>query len=320
MHSCFDFPSSPGRKLHRFLCPAFAWLVLLSAPVLRAQDGTPGVLPAAPTVGPAPIVDQPLPPAVSQEVPEPQPSSRHVWVAGHWRWQGGNYAWIAPHWEIPPVANSTWVPPRWEKKTNGYVLIEGYWEPSSAPSTVATPATPPPPVAVVITVAPPPPQREIIVERPSTAHVWIGGYWAWRDRRHVWIPGHWELPPRARVVWVEPRWERRGNAYVLVEGYWQEVGPSREYGPPPSGGPIVIRRPTEIVVMRDPPPPLRREVMGPRPSPRHLWISGYWALRAGRHVWVEGRWEIPPRGYSVWEEPRWERRNGGYVFIEGRWR
>src|SRR5436190_4457960 len=58
--------------------------------------------PDAPTVAPAPVLEQPLPPAVSQEVAEPQPSPQHVWIPGHWRWQEGTHVWIAPHWELPP--------------------------------------------------------------------------------------------------------------------------------------------------------------------------------------------------------------------------
>ena len=68
------------------------------------------------------------------------------------------------------------------------------------------------------------------------------------------------------------------------------------------------------------PPPPRREVVVVRPSPRHVWVEGYWAWRGGRHVWVNGRWELPPHNRTVWVQPRWEHRNGNYVFIEGFWR
>jgi hypothetical protein len=288
----------------------------------RAADFPPASsIATAATVGPAPVIDQPLPPAFSQEVPEPQPSPRHVWVAGHWRWQEGSYVWIAPRWELPPVAKATWVPPRWEKQANGYVLIAGYWDQSVSANqaVVEVPAPPPTPPVAVTTEPPPPLQREVIVERPSPTHVWINGYWAWRGNRHVWVPGHWERPPADRLVWVEPRWERRGNGYVLVEGYWRNIGPGEAIDRT-SQEQIIVRRPSEVVVIREAPPPPRREYVGPRPSPRHVWINGYWALRAGRNVWVAGHWEIPPRGRSLWEEPRWERRSGGYIFIEGHWR
>ena len=289
--------------------------------VLRAAEAPVSGVPNAATVSPAPVLEQPLPPAFSQEVPEPRPSAQHVWLNGHWRWREGNYVWIAPHWERPPVANATWIEPRWEKRENGYVLVEGYWQPSAADVATA-PTSPPPQTATaptVITEPPPPPPREVIVERPSPTHVWISGYWGWREGRHIWIPGHWEMPPRVRAIWVEPRWERRGDGYVLVEGYWREVGPGPDYGAP-AGGPVIVHRPAEVVIVREPPPPPRREYVGPRPSPRHVWIDGYWAIRGGRNVWVAGRWEVPPRGRRVWEAPRWERRSGGYIFIEGSWR
>jgi len=91
--------------------------------------------------------------------------------------------------------------------------------------------------------------------------------------------------------------------------------------PPPAAyveAPVPVPR-EEIVIQMAPPPP-RQEVVLVRPSPRHVWIAGYWGWRGGRHEWIAGRWELPPRGRSVWVQPRWERRNGNYVFIEGFWR
>lgn len=77
-------------------------------------------------------------------------------------------------------------------------------------------------LGVNVDVAPPPPRDEVIVERdrPSRDHVWVKGYWAWRDGHHVWVAGHWERPPRAHATWIEPRWERRGHGYVFIDGYW----------------------------------------------------------------------------------------------------
>ena len=67
------------------------------------------------------------------------------------------------------------------------------------------------------------------------------------------------------------------------------------------------------------PPAPRVEVIPRAPSPRHVWVPGYWAWRGGRHVWIAGHYELPPRGMHTWIEPRWEHRGGSYVFIEGRW-
>jgi len=59
--------------------------------------------------------------------------------------------------------------------------------------------------------------------------------------------------------------------------------------------------PTEMIIREGPPAP-RREVMRERerPSPRHVWIAGYWAWREGRHAWMAGHWGLPPREHAVW--------------------
>jgi YXWGXW repeat-containing protein len=74
---------------------------------------------------------------------------------------------------------------------------------------------------VIVTQAPPAMQQEPVLEQPSPRHVWIPGYWTYRDNRYVWIAGRWELPPTTGAVWIAPRWEREGNGYRYYEGYWK---------------------------------------------------------------------------------------------------
>jgi hypothetical protein len=307
---------------------------VLIASGLRAEEAGYPAIPDAPTVPTAPtlpdaaILREPLQPSVSQEIIEERPSSQHVWISGHWRWQDGRYSWVAGKWDVPPRPNLAWVEPRWDRKGNGYVLGGGYWQDASAsgysnsvPATaqgVPANAAPQPvqvpsqPAPIVVNDPPPPPQTEYIVERPSPYHVWIGGYWGFRGGRRVWMGGHWDLPPRTNVVWVEPRWERRGPGYVFVDGYWQDATPGRVIVGPGPG-------PQEVVVVREPPPP-RREVIPARPPPGMIWVGGYWQWHGDRHIWVSGHFERPPRSHAVWVAPRWERRGGGYIFIEGSWR
>ncbi|MEJ1973243.1 MAG: YXWGXW repeat-containing protein [Lacunisphaera sp.] len=64
---------------------------------------------------------------------------------------------------------------------------------------------------IIVTQAPPAMQQEVVQARPSSAHVWVPGYWSWRNNRYEWMSGHWEIPPRTDAVWVAPRWERLGD-------------------------------------------------------------------------------------------------------------
>jgi hypothetical protein len=73
----------------------------------------------------------------------------------------------------------------------------------------------------VVTTAPPALQQEVVLAQPSQQHVWIAGYWTWRDGRYEWVAGRWVLPPNYAVAWVPPRWEREGTGYRFYEGYWR---------------------------------------------------------------------------------------------------
>ena len=84
-------------------------------------------------------------------------------------------------------------------------------------------AAPPPEVIVDSVPQAPPVQTEVVVPQPSPAHVWVGGYWAWRPARraYVWVPGRWVVPASPRHVWVPGHWQRHPRGYVWVEGHWR---------------------------------------------------------------------------------------------------
>lgn len=103
-----------------------------------------------------------------------------------------------------------------------------YTTPAPASSTVYTTPTGqiaamPSPVgasSIVVMQAPPPAQQEIPTARPSRDHVWVAGYWSWRNDHYEWTAGHWEVPPRTGAVWVPPRWQPEGTSWRFYEGYW----------------------------------------------------------------------------------------------------
>lgn len=45
--------------------------------------------------------------------------------------------------------------------------------------------------AIIVTQAPPPLQTETILPQPSSSHVWVPGYWTWRNNQYQWMAGHW---------------------------------------------------------------------------------------------------------------------------------
>ncbi len=74
------------------------------------------------------------------------------------------------------------------------------------------------------------------------------------------------------------------------------------------------------VVVRQAPPASLKESIFDRPSPRHLWVAGYWTWQQDKYQWTAGHWEMPPAGMDTWVAPRWEKRAEGYVFSAGFWR
>lgn len=94
-------------------------------------------------------------------------------------------------------------------------------QPAQQPTIIAQPvASPNGQNTVVVTQAPPAVQSEAVPARPSSEHVWVPGYWTWRNSRYEWVAGRWTVPPRSGVTWIPPRWEQEGGAYRYYEGYW----------------------------------------------------------------------------------------------------
>ena len=91
---------------------------------------------------------------------------------------------------------------------------------ASSPAYVTTTNGVPATSTMIVTEAPPALQQEVVLAQPSPQHVWLGGYWTWRNDRYEWMAGHWELPPSSSSAWVAPRWQQEGNAYRFTEGYW----------------------------------------------------------------------------------------------------
>jgi WXXGXW repeat (2 copies) len=68
------------------------------------------------------------PPADQVDDPGPPPSPEHVWVTGHWHWEGGRWAWIHGHWAGHRVGFA-WVPGHWQPHHHKHVFVwvRGHW-------------------------------------------------------------------------------------------------------------------------------------------------------------------------------------------------
>jgi hypothetical protein len=74
------------------------------------------------------------------------------------------------------------------------------------------------------------------------------------------------------------------------------------------------------VYVVDRPPPERVEVIPVAPSPRYVWVSGYWSRDRQAWNWVPGRWVRPESRYRAWEPGHWARNRWGWYYIDGHWR
>ena len=87
-------------------------------------------------------------------------------------------------------------------------------------------------------------------------------------------------------------------------------------------GNIIIANPTPAVsttVVTVAPPALQTEVVLAQPSPKYVWLAGFWSWRNDRYDWIAGHWQLPPNSSAVWVAPRWEQQGNAYKFTEGYW-
>jgi hypothetical protein len=86
-----------------------------------------------------------------------------------------------------------------------------------------------------------------------------------------------------------------------------------------SAASCAVTPPTGAVVVGQAPPAPREEVVVEAPSPRHVWVPGYWAWHDG-WFWEPGRWVLRPHPAAVWVPGRWDHRGRGWVWSSGHWR
>lgn len=72
------------------------------------------------------VVVQKDPPAEQVEVVPVAPSREHIWVKGHWHWNGADWVWVRGRW-ITRRVGMEYVPGHWERRPAGWVWIGAHW-------------------------------------------------------------------------------------------------------------------------------------------------------------------------------------------------
>ncbi|NLL82843.1 MAG: BcpO-related WXXGXW repeat protein [Lentisphaerae bacterium] len=156
----------------------------------------------------------------------------------------------------------------------------------------------------VVPVAPP---RVVIDEapdeRPSSAAVWIAGYWAWDAERnlYIWVSGCWRVVPAGKK-WVAGYWSETDQGWIWTAGYW--------------GDTVTVQREPEYL----PAPPALPSVAPPSeaPSLNVVWVPPCWYWRNNGYVLRSGYWLDATPGW-VWQPSHYVRTRRGHVFVPGFW-
>ena len=68
------------------------------------------------------------------------------------------------------------------------------------------------------------------------------------------------------------------------------------------------------------PPMPPDEVIVVAPSPRYVWVPGYYEYRGGTYIWIQGSYKIPPRGKTRYVQGDWHKTPKGYKRGKGHWK
>lgn len=83
------------------------------------------------------------PAATDSTVAGQPPSQAFVWMTGHWNSDGGQWKWVAAHWELPPSRDSVWVAGHWVPQGGAWVWANGAWNVGDGAQAQAGPPQPP---------------------------------------------------------------------------------------------------------------------------------------------------------------------------------
>jgi len=105
--------------------------VVVAAPTIAVAPPRAEVVVAAPPVAvveaaPAEVVVRTKPPVERVEVIGVAPSANHVWIKGHWHWNGVEWIWNPGRYEIRRVGLQ-WYPAQYVERGGAMYYVSGHW-------------------------------------------------------------------------------------------------------------------------------------------------------------------------------------------------
>ena len=75
---------------------------------------------------PQEVVVKARPPVERVEVIPPPPTPAHIWLKGHWHWNGIEWIWNPGRYEVAR-AGLRWVPPQYVERGGAFFFVAGHW-------------------------------------------------------------------------------------------------------------------------------------------------------------------------------------------------
>jgi hypothetical protein len=84
------------------------------------------VTPPVVEVVPQEVVVKTKPPVERVEVIPVAPSANHLWIKGHWHWDGAAWVWESGRYELRRVGFQ-WYPAHYVERGGGIYYVTGHW-------------------------------------------------------------------------------------------------------------------------------------------------------------------------------------------------
>lgn len=84
-------------------------------------------IPVPPLPGLEIRISNEAPPRIRRERTPVRPDREHVYIKGHWDWQGDQWVWVSGRWERPSSRSNRWIAARYVRDGRAWRYEPGHW-------------------------------------------------------------------------------------------------------------------------------------------------------------------------------------------------